>query len=208
MRPMNPLNPTERRALRAAAHALHPVVMIGHAGLTPAVMHEIDVNLLAHELIKVRVLNDDREEREAWLESICTELGAAAVQHIGKLLVLYRPRPQEQEPAAPKRRSAAKPEAPREPARPKSAKQQALAKKTGGRAPLAKRPTTRRIGLKGVFAAERAPATSRRSANDTGVASGGESKAAASAGRRRSKSPEGQPPELPSGNRRRLRGRT
>jgi len=164
---MNPLNPTERRALRAAAHALHPVVMIGHAGLTPAVMHEIDVNLLAHELIKVRVLNDQREEREAWLQSICGELDAAAVQHIGKLLVIYRPRPPEKEPAAPKKIPAAKPKTPREAPGPKSAKQKPLARKPGGRAPLAKRPTTRRTGLKGVFAADGASAagkTTRQSA--------------------------------------------
>ncbi|CAG0997314.1 RNA-binding protein [Burkholderiales bacterium] len=100
---METLTPTARRALRAQAHGLNPVVIIGHSGLTPAVMHEIDVNLLAHELIKVRVANDDRDEREAWLANICQELGAAPVQHIGKLLVLYRPRPAETEPAAPAR---------------------------------------------------------------------------------------------------------
>lgn len=79
-----------RRELRAKAHALHPVVIIGHQGLTPAVIHEIDINLQAHELIKVRVFNDDRDEREAMLQRICNEMDAAPIQHIGKLLVLWR----------------------------------------------------------------------------------------------------------------------
>ena len=91
--PMDALTPTQRRELRAKAHHLHPVVIVGHHGLTAAVLHEIDVNLLAHELIKVRVFSDDRSEREAMLERICAALDAASVQHIGRLLVLWRPAP-------------------------------------------------------------------------------------------------------------------
>ncbi len=90
---MPTLAPTERRALRARAHALRPVVYIGQHGLTPAVLHEIDVSLRAHQLIKVRVGSGDREARDAALARICTELDAAPVQHIGKLLVIYRPAP-------------------------------------------------------------------------------------------------------------------
>ncbi|GAB3399737.1 ribosome assembly RNA-binding protein YhbY [Massilia agilis] len=86
------LTPAERSALRAEAHGLNPVVMIGEAGLTPAVMKEIAKSLDAHGLIKVRVFGDDREERIAIYEQICAELDAAPVQHIGKLLVLYRPK--------------------------------------------------------------------------------------------------------------------
>lgn len=86
------LTPAERSALRAEAHGLNPVVMIGEAGLTPAVMKEISSSLDAHGLIKVRVFGDDREERIAIYEQICEELEAAPVQHIGKLLVLYRPK--------------------------------------------------------------------------------------------------------------------
>jgi len=88
------LTPAERRDLRARAHPLHPVVSIGQHGLTPAVLHEIDVNLTAHELIKVRVFAD-RDARETMLSRICAELGAAPVQHIGKLLVVWRPAPKE-----------------------------------------------------------------------------------------------------------------
>ena len=87
------LTPPERRALRAKAHHLHPVVSVGQHGLTAAVLHEIDVNLIAHELVKVRVFNDDRVARAALLASICAELDAAPVQHIGKLLVVWRPSP-------------------------------------------------------------------------------------------------------------------
>ena len=83
----------ERKAHRAEAHHLDPVVMIGNDGLTPAVKKETDAALNAHGLIKVRVLGDDREAREAMYQQLCDELGAAPIQHIGKLLVLWRPKP-------------------------------------------------------------------------------------------------------------------
>ncbi len=89
------LTPAERSALRAEAHGLNPVVMIGEAGLTEAVMKEVSSSLDAHGLIKVRVFGDDREARIAMYEQICAELEAAPVQHIGKLLVLYRPKKDE-----------------------------------------------------------------------------------------------------------------
>ena len=89
------LSPAERSALRSEAHALNPVVMIGEAGLTPGVLKEIDANLNAHGLIKVRVFGDDREARIDMYETICDKLDAAPVQHIGKLLVLYRPQKEE-----------------------------------------------------------------------------------------------------------------
>jgi RNA-binding protein len=86
------LTPAERAALRAEAHGLNPVVMIGEAGLTESVMKEIASSLDAHGLIKVRVFGDDREARVAMYDQVATELDAAQVQHIGKLLVLYRPK--------------------------------------------------------------------------------------------------------------------
>ncbi|HEV3238980.1 MAG TPA: YhbY family RNA-binding protein [Casimicrobiaceae bacterium] len=100
------LSPAERRDLRARAHRLHPVVSVGRDGLTAPVLHEIDVNLLAHELVKVRVFNADRDEREIVLARICTELEAAAVQHIGKLLVVWRPAPPPPEEPVPARAKA------------------------------------------------------------------------------------------------------
>jgi RNA-binding protein len=90
------LTPTQRRAHRAAAHALDPVVRMGSNGLTPAVVSEIDAALRAHGLIKVRAASEDRDERDAQLHRIAEELEAAAVQHIGKLWVLWRPIPDAQ----------------------------------------------------------------------------------------------------------------
>ena len=89
---MQKLTPFERSALRAEAHGLKPVVIIGEAGLTPAVMKEIAASLDSHGLIKVRVFGDDREARVTIYDTICEELDAAPVQHIGKLLVIYRPK--------------------------------------------------------------------------------------------------------------------
>ncbi|MEO8411498.1 MAG: YhbY family RNA-binding protein [Propionivibrio sp.] len=84
----------QRRARRARAHALDPVVAISQNGLSAAVLQEINTSLLSHELIKIRVFSDQRETREQYLSSICAELGAAPVQHIGKLLVVWRPNPE------------------------------------------------------------------------------------------------------------------
>ena len=85
------LTPAQRKAHRAQAHALNPVVMIGNEGLTAAVTKEIDRALSSHGLIKIRVLGDDRDARIAMYESICNDLSAAPIQHIGKLLVVWRP---------------------------------------------------------------------------------------------------------------------
>jgi len=85
------LTPAERKAHRADAHHIDPVVMIGGEGLTPAVTKEADAALKAHGLIKVRVFSDERETRETIFATLCEQLGAAPVQHIGKLLVLWRP---------------------------------------------------------------------------------------------------------------------
>lgn len=91
--PQIQLTPAERREQRAQAHHLDPVVMIGGDGLTPAVQKEIDAALNAHGLIKVRVFNDDRVARELIYQQLTGELNAAPIQHIGKLLVLWRPQP-------------------------------------------------------------------------------------------------------------------
>lgn len=85
------LNSKQVRYLRSAGHALNPVVMIGNNGLTETVLNEIDRSLNAHELIKIKVAGDQRELRVQILQEICDKLGAAAVQHIGKQLVIYRP---------------------------------------------------------------------------------------------------------------------
>lgn len=87
------LTPAVRKAHRSEAHHLDPVVMVGGDGLTEAVKKEVDSALNAHGLIKVRVFSDDRVAREAMLQSLAEELNAAPIQHIGKLLVMWRPQP-------------------------------------------------------------------------------------------------------------------
>ena len=87
------LTPAERKEKRGEAHHLDPVVLIGAEGLTDAVLKEADAALKAHGLIKVRMFSDSREDRESALGQLAEQLGAAPVQHIGKLLVLWRPLP-------------------------------------------------------------------------------------------------------------------
>jgi len=91
------LTPKERQVLKAQAHTLKPVVLLGGAGLSGPVMKEIDRALAAHELIKVKVPSDDRNERDAVFADIAEALSAARVLSIGKLLVFYRPAPENAE---------------------------------------------------------------------------------------------------------------
>jgi RNA-binding protein len=101
---------TDRRILKARAHHLQPVVMIGEAGLTPQVLAEVETNLKSHELIKIRVLGEDRASRRDLMAAICTATEAIPVQRIGRMLVIYRPKPQveEQSEAPQKRKRASK----------------------------------------------------------------------------------------------------
>lgn len=103
------LSPIQRRALRAAAHHLQPVVAIAGNGLSPAVLKEIDNSLKAHELIKVKLHGIERDDRAALLDELCAALDCAPVQHIGNILVLWRENPDKAAPAAKPRRKAAAP---------------------------------------------------------------------------------------------------
>lgn len=106
----------ERLELKARAHHLDPVVLLGSQGLTEAVMKEIDRALKSHELIKVRVPGDDREERETMYAEIAEQLGAARIQSIGKLLVFWRPLPPEEAAARSPKAPAVRPVAAKKPA--------------------------------------------------------------------------------------------
>ena len=108
---MKDLSSAERRALRARAHLLNPVVIIGNSGLTPGVIAEVERSLKAHELIKIRVGGMEHAERESVIEAICGQTGAAPVQHIGKVLVVYRELPKVETAAAKRkpRKTAAPP---------------------------------------------------------------------------------------------------
>ena len=91
------LTTRERAKLKARAHALAPVVQIGHAGLSDTVVKEVERALTAHELIKVRILGDDRDRRVALGDALCERTNAALVQRVGKIIALFRPKPEEPE---------------------------------------------------------------------------------------------------------------
>lgn len=96
------LDREQRQLLAASAHHLNPVVMIGKDGLTAGVISELDRGLTKHELIKIKVLDDDRANRVSLLEQICQSLNAAPIKQIGKILIIYRPKPEETEETAAK----------------------------------------------------------------------------------------------------------
>jgi RNA-binding protein len=87
------MTPQEKKLLKARAHKLDPIVVIGAKGLTDAVVAEIDFALKSHELIKVRAGTMDRHERAKAFSAICERTGADPVQHVGKIFVFYRKKP-------------------------------------------------------------------------------------------------------------------
>ena len=87
------MKPELKKFLRAKADRLKPVVITGQHGLTPAVLNEINLALEHHELIKVRVNANDREERQAMTRQICADLSAELIQSIGHVITLYRKGP-------------------------------------------------------------------------------------------------------------------
>lgn len=122
------------RELRARAHSLKPVVWIAGNGTTPALLREIDRSLRSHELIKIHAAIDARSERTSLMEAICVATGASAVQIIGKMLVVYRPNPDEPSPSPAVRQSAPQ----RRAARPRAAR--ASAPNSARTATVRKRP--------------------------------------------------------------------
>ncbi len=91
------LNSAQRQALKARAHSLRPVVLLGAAGLTEKVLREIDRALTAHQLVKIKAPNDDRAERTQIATEVAEKLSAANIQSIGKMIVLFRPQPESEE---------------------------------------------------------------------------------------------------------------
>jgi RNA-binding protein len=92
------LTTRERATLKARAHALEPIIQVGQAGVSDALVSEIDRALTAHELIKVRTPGDDRDVRVAIGDAISERTDAAVVQRVGKVVVLWRPNPEDAEP--------------------------------------------------------------------------------------------------------------
>lgn len=110
---MTELTIDQRKALRAAAHHLNPVVSLGQQGLTEAVLKEIDRALKAHELIKVKLHGIERDDRDQILTGICAALTCQPVQHIGKMFVLWRENPEELAPPVQRKTSAPRAAKPR-----------------------------------------------------------------------------------------------
>lgn len=97
--------PAQRRALRAAAHHLHPVVSISQNGLSATVLQEVDRALAAHELIKVKLHGIERDDRDTLMAEICGQLSCSPIQQIGNILVLWREKPEEEgTPPVPRRK--------------------------------------------------------------------------------------------------------
>jgi RNA-binding protein len=94
---MPTLTARERAHLKARAHALEPRVQLGHSGMTDAVTSEVDRALTAHELIKVKILDDDRDKRVAIGDELAAATDAAVVHRIGKIIILWRPKPDEKD---------------------------------------------------------------------------------------------------------------
>ena len=86
------MNSADKKKLRAEAHTLKPVVMIGQSGLKASVLAEIELALDSHELIKIKI-RTEREERKLISEKICTNTGAELIQTIGQIAVIYRLNP-------------------------------------------------------------------------------------------------------------------
>jgi len=82
----------QKRALRSQAHHLKPVVFVGAAGLTDAVLAELEVALADHEMVKVRIAAPDRTERRRLAETLTRAAHAHLVQTIGHIAVVYRER--------------------------------------------------------------------------------------------------------------------
>ena len=114
------LTPAHRQTLKARAHALKPVVLLGAAGLTEMVLREIDRALTAHELVKIKVPDDDRDRRLQIFTEAAEKLAAAKVQSIGKIIVLFRPLPESEEKQDPPGRSGTGAQASRRAATPRS----------------------------------------------------------------------------------------
>jgi len=136
-------------ALRARAHGLAPVVLLGAAGLSAAVLQEIDRALRAHGLIKVRAGKAERTDRDAMFQTMAQQLGAARVQSIGHTFVLFRPMPKNAPQGAPRN----------SPQDPPKTKRRAGATKTSERAA---RPASARSAPKAASA--RVPRPGRSSA--------------------------------------------
>jgi RNA-binding protein len=88
--PAPPLNERQKRHLRRLGHALHPVVLLGHSGLTDGVVAELELALKAHELVKARARAGDRASRDTAFDALAARTASALVQRIGNVALFFR----------------------------------------------------------------------------------------------------------------------
>ena len=98
------MNTLQKQTLKAQAHHLKPVLLLGAKGLTPAVIEEAKVALLTHELIKVKIQGIEKEERTITANALCEATAAELVQLIGNTAILYK-KNMEKKPATPPTRA-------------------------------------------------------------------------------------------------------
>lgn len=88
------LTESQKRHLRGLAHQLKPCIHVGNAGVTPAILGELNGALAHHELLKVKIRSTDRDGRDAAIAEMVEKSGAFLVSRIGNVAVLYRPDPE------------------------------------------------------------------------------------------------------------------
>lgn len=96
------LTSSQKRYLRGLAHDLKPIIMTGNKGITPAVLKEFSGALEHHELIKVKLGSDDREQRKAQIAELAQGAQAELVQSIGRVACFYRRNDEQPKLALPK----------------------------------------------------------------------------------------------------------
>ncbi len=96
------LSTSQVRFLRGLAHSLKPVVMVGGNGVTESLLEELNRALDVHELIKVKVRAEEREERDEMIELLCKKSGATQLQRVGHVVTIYRANPKKPKIALPK----------------------------------------------------------------------------------------------------------
>ncbi|ANF56078.1 YhbY family RNA-binding protein [Halotalea alkalilenta] len=87
------LSSAQKKSFRSIGHHLDPVVQVSENGLSEGALNELERALADHELIKIKLMSNDREEREAQIAAACSHSGAELIQKIGKMALLYRRNP-------------------------------------------------------------------------------------------------------------------
>lgn len=80
----------QKKKLKGIAHDLHPLVTIAQDGLKESIHDEIDTALSFHQLVKVKIVADDRDKRKDFIDQLSKKHKAIVVQTVGHVAVFYR----------------------------------------------------------------------------------------------------------------------